>query len=482
MRKEMKPRHEMPRQPADLRAKNFKEVALGYTEEMAVEEAQRCLQCKTKQCVAGCPVRIDIPAFVKAAAEGNFAESARILKDKNSLPAICGRVCPQEEQCEKVCVLGKTPNGPVAIGRIERFIADWEAAQGAAPPPVVSRNGMQEYAVAVVGSGPASLTVASELAKMGYTVTMFEALHSPGGVLRYGIPEFRLPRDILDREIDYVRSLGVNLFTNVVIGRTVTIQQLFDEGFDAIFVGSGAGAPSFLKIPGENLNGVLSANEFLTRVNLMAAHRAEAPTPVRVPRKAAIIGAGNTAMDCARCALRIGAEEVMIVYRRSRAEAPARKEEIENAEEEGVKFMFLNNPLRFVGDENGWLKEMVCQKMELGEPDASGRRRPVPIPNSEFTMEVDTAIIAIGQTPNPLIRQTTEGLQTQSWGGIIIDEKTGATSIPGVYAGGDAVTGEATVITAMGAGKVASAAIDRYVREKHGLPVPEAETEPVEKT
>lgn len=469
MKKELKPRHPMPRQPAEIRRTNFEEVALGYTEEMAVAEAQRCLQCKTRLCVAGCPVEIDIPGFVKAVAERNFAEAARILKDKNSLPAICGRVCPQEEQCEKTCVLAKMGQ-PVAIGRIERFVADWEAEHGplSAPPPA-SRDGMERYAVAVVGSGPASLTVASELAKMGYSVTIFEALHMPGGVLRYGIPEFRLPRAILDREIEYVKSLGVSLITNVVIGRTITIQQLFDEGFDAVFVGSGAGAPSFLKIPGENLNGVLSANEFLTRVNLMAAHRTDSPTPVRVPRRAAVIGAGNTAMDCARCALRIGAEEVMIVYRRSRAEAPARKEEIENAEEEGVVFMFLNNPVRFIGDEKGWLKAMECQKMELGEPDDSGRRRPVPIPGSEFILEVDTAIIAIGQSPNPLIRQTTDGLKTQPWGGIIVDEKTGATSIPGVYAGGDAVTGEATVITAMGAGKIAAAAIDRYIREKHGL-------------
>ena len=469
MRKEIKPRQEMPRQPADVRRRNFEEVALGYSEEQAVAEAQRCLQCKTRLCISGCPVEIEIPGFLKLVAERDFAEAARLLKDKNSLPAICGRVCPQEEQCEKTCVLAKMGE-PVAIGRIERFVADWEAEHGGGAPSHPQRDGMSRYAVAVVGSGPASLTVASELAKMGYSVTIFEALHAAGGVLRYGIPEFRLPRKILDREIDYVKSLGVKLFTDIVIGRTVTIRQLFEEGFDAIFVGSGAGAPSFLKIPGENLIGVLSANEFLTRVNLMFAHRAEAPTPVRVPKRAAVIGAGNTAMDCARCALRIGAEEVMIVYRRSRAEAPARKEEIENAEEEGVKFMFLNNPIRFIGDENGWLKAMVCQKMELGEPDASGRRRPVPIPDSEFTIELDTAIIAIGQTPNPLIRQTTEGLKTQPWGGIIIDEKTGATSIPGVFAGGDAVTGEATVITAMGAGKVAAVAIDEYIRRKHNLP------------
>jgi len=461
----------MPHQPADVRRRNFEEVALGYTEEMARTEASRCLQCRNKACVEGCPVGIDIPGFIAKVAEGDYAEAARILKDKNSLPAICGRVCPQEEQCEKTCVLNKIGD-PVAIGRLERYVADWEAANVPAPAAKQpSKNGLGKYAVAVVGSGPASLTVAGELAKAGYSVTIFEALHAPGGVLRYGIPEFRLPREILDREIEYVKSLGVKLLTNVVIGRTITIQDLFDEGFEAVFVGSGAGAPSFLKIPGENLNGVFSANEFLTRVNLMTAHRDDAPTPVRIPKRAAIIGAGNTAMDCARCALRIGADEVMIVYRRSRAEAPARKEEIENAEEEGVKFLFLNNPLRFIGDENGWLKAMEVQKMELGEPDESGRRRPVPIPGSEYIIEVDTAIIAIGQTPNPLIRQTTEGLKTQPWGGIIINEETGETSIPGVYAGGDAVTGEATVITAMGAGKVAAAAIDKYIRQKNGLPV-----------
>ncbi len=473
MKKERAPRQPMPHQPAEVRRKNFEEVALGYTEDMAKTEASRCLQCRNKACVEGCPVGIDIPGFIAKVAEGDYAEAARILKDKNSLPAICGRVCPQEEQCEKMCVLGKVDE-PVAIGRLERFVADWEAANmpaTAVKPP--SKNGLNKYAVAVVGSGPASLTVAGELAKKGYSVTIFEALHSPGGVLRYGIPEFRLPREILDREIEYVKSLGVNLLTNVVIGRTITIQELFDEGFEAVFIGSGAGAPSFLKIPGENLNGVFSANEFLTRVNLMSAYRKDAPTPVRIPKRATIIGAGNTAMDCARCALRIGAEEVMIVYRRSRAEAPARKEEIENAEEEGVKFLFLNNPIRFIGDENGWLKAMEVQKMELGEPDSSGRRRPVPIPGSEYIIEVDTAIIAIGQTPNPLIRQTTAGLKTQPWGGIIVNEETGETSIPGVYAGGDAVTGEATVITAMGAGKVAAAAIDKYIREKHGLPIEE---------
>ena len=464
----------MPRQDPKARAGNFEEVALGYSEEQAVTEAERCLQCKVKRCVEGCPVEIEIPEFLKLVAERNFAEAARMLKEKNSLPAICGRVCPQEEQCEKTCVLAKTGE-PVAIGRIERFIADWEAEHGVATPPPTTGDGMRRFAVAVVGSGPASLTVSSELAKMGYSVTMFEALHMPGGVLRYGIPEFRLPRKILDREIEYVKSLGVKLLTNVVIGRTVTINQLFEQGFDAVFVGSGAGAPSFMKIPGENLNGVLSANEFLTRVNLMLAYRfPESTTPVRVPKRAAIIGAGNTAMDCARCALRIGGEEVMIVYRRSRAEAPARKEEIENAEEEGVKLMFLNNPVRFIGDDKGWLKAMEVQKMELGEPDSSGRRRPVPIPGSEFIMEVDTAIIAIGQAPNPLIRQTTEGLKTHPWGGIIIDEETGATSIPGVYAGGDAVTGEATVITAMGAGKKAARAIDRFIRDRHGLPTGEA--------
>jgi glutamate synthase (NADPH/NADH) small chain len=472
MKKEMKPRLAMPHQPAEERVQNFTEVALGYTQDNALEEAGRCLQCKARPCVKGCPVNIDIPEFVKMVAEGRFSEAASLVKKANSLPAICGRVCPQEEQCEQVCVLNKLGQ-PVAIGRLERFVADYQAAnsngkssQGAVPPP----TDVSQYSVAVVGSGPAGLTVAGELAKMGYSVTIFEALHKPGGVLRYGIPEFRLPRDILDREIDFVKSLGVRLLTNIVIGKTITIDQLLENGFEAVFVGSGAGAPAMMNIPGENLNGVLSANEFLTRVNLMRANRfPEYATPVRVPTKAAVIGAGNVAMDAARTSLRIGAKEVSIVYRRSRTEMPARAEEIENAIEEGVQLHLLTNPTRFIGNERGWLTGMECIQMELGEPDSSGRRRPIPVRDSEFVLEVDTAIVAIGQTPNPLIRMTTPGLKTQSWGGIITDPATGATSVPGVYSGGDAVTGAATVITAMGAGKAAAEGIDKYIREKHGL-------------
>lgn len=469
MKKEMKQRQPMPHQPAEERAGNFNEVALGYSEGNALEEASRCLQCKTRPCVSGCPVNIDIPAFVKMVADGKFTEAAAVVKKANSLPAICGRVCPQEEQCEKVCVLNKLGQA-VAIGRLERFVADYQAANNGTPKASVAPTEMSQYAVGVVGSGPAGLTVAGELAKMGYSVTIFEALHKPGGVLRYGIPEFRLPRDILDREIDFVKSLGVKLLTNIVIGKTITISQLLENGFDAVFVGSGAGAPMMMNIPGENLNGVLSANEFLTRVNLMRANRfPEYATPVRIPTKAAVIGAGNVAMDAARTSLRIGAKEVSIVYRRSKTEMPARAEEIENAIEEGVQLNLLTNPVSFVGNEQGWLTGMECIRMELGEPDASGRRRPVPIAHSEFVMEVDTAIVAIGQTPNPLIRMTTPGLETANWGGIITDPATGATSVPGLFSGGDAVTGAATVITAMGAGKAAAAAIDEFVRQKHGL-------------
>lgn len=487
----VKERAPMPHQPAEDRIKNFLEVALGYTEEVALNEAQRCLACKKKPCMAGCPVMVDIPEFVKLAAEGKWLESAASLKKTNSLPAICGRVCPQEEQCEKFCLLGKTGQ-PIAIGRIERFVADYEAAHASSTPKSGGNGGngknghhgdpeLAQYAVAIVGCGPAGLTVAGDLAKMGYSVTIFEALHDTGGVLRYGIPEFRLPRDILNREVEYVKSLGVKIRTNVVIGRTVKVEELLSGGFEAVFVGSGAGAPQMMNLPGENLNGVLSGNEWLTRINLMRAFRfPEYGTPLKRPKKVAVIGAGNTAMDCTRTALRVGAEEVTIVYRRSRTEMPARAEEIENAIEEGVKMRLLTNPIRFIGDENGWITSMECLQMELGEPDDSGRRRPVPIPGSEFILEVDKAIIAIGQSPNPLIRSTTDGLETQKWGGIIINEETGMTSLPGVFAGGDAVTGAATVITAMGAGKIAAAGIDRYIREKHHLPIPEPETKPAE--
>jgi glutamate synthase (NADPH/NADH) small chain len=473
MSKQIGVREEMPRQSPDVRRRNFQEVALGYSEEQAIREAQRCLQCKNKPCVSGCPVEIDIPAFIKLVAEGKFAEAAAEIKKKNALPAICGRVCPQEEQCEKTCVLARK-NQPIAIGRLERFVADWEAAHkdgsglctSTEKPPSSNKIGR----VAVVGSGPAGLTAAGELACRGYEVTVFEALHEPGGVLAYGIPEFRLPRTVLKREIDYVRSLGVEIKTNTIIGKVYTLRELLENGYDAVFIGTGAGLPQFLNIPGENLNGIYSANEFLTRVNLMKAYRyPEYATPVYVGKKVAVIGAGNVAMDAARCALRLGAEDVHIVYRRSRAEMPARAEEIENAEEEGVKFDILTAPVRFIGDENGFVKAMECIKMELGEPDASGRRSPIPIKGSEYIMDVDTVIIAIGQSPNPVVRQSEPDLKTTPWGGIIIDEETGETSIPGIYAGGDAVTGAATVITAMGAGKKAARAIDEYIRKKKGL-------------
>jgi len=459
----------MPQQAAVVRVKNFEEVALGYTEEMALEEAVRCLNCKKKPCVEGCPVNIDIPEFISCIAKKDYTGAANVIKRTNSLPAICGRVCPQEEQCEKLCVLGKKME-PVAIGRLERFAADFAAADGepeAVLPP--KHPELAKYHVAVVGCGPAGLTVAGDLAKEGYSVTIFEALHKTGGVLRYGIPEFRLPRTILDREVEYVRSLGVMIITDVIVGRTFKLEDLMQQGFDAVFIGSGAGAPKLLGIPGENLGGVYSGNEWLTRINLMRAHREEYATPIVVPKRAVIVGAGNTAMDCCRTALRIGAEEVHIVYRRSRAEMPARAEEIENAEHEGVKFQLLTNPKRFIGNEKGAVKAIECLKMELGEPDESGRRRPVTVPNSEFTIECDTVIVALGQNPNPLIRSTTEGLTVQTWGGIIIEPATGMTSLPGVFAGGDAVTGEATVISAMGAGKIAAAGIDNYIREKYKL-------------
>ena len=461
-------RNPMPQQDAAARVKNFTEVALGYTEEQAVDEAERCLSCKTKPCMAGCPVNIDIPAFVDLIKAKDYKGAAEELKKTNSLPAICGRVCPQEEQCEKLCVLGKKGEA-VAVGRLERFAADYEAAHSSgAETPKPENPELAKYNVAVVGSGPAGLTVAGDLAKKGYSVTIFEALHKTGGVLRYGIPEFRLPRDILDREVSYVETLGVKIITNMIVGRTFRVEDLLNNGFDAVFVGSGAGAPKLMGIPGENLGGVYSGNEWLTRINLMRAHHEDYATPIKIPKKACIIGAGNTAMDCARTAMRIGSEEVTIIYRRSRTEMPARAEEIENAEHEGVKLMLLTNPKQFIGDEKGSVKAIECLRMELGEPDASGRRRPVTVEGSEFIIECDTAIVALGQNPNPLIRTTTEGLKTESWGGIIIDAETGMTSIPGVFAGGDAVTGEATVISAMGAGKVAAEGIDKYIRESKG--------------
>jgi len=464
--REIKPRTPMPEQDPTVRAHNFDEVTLGYTAEMAVAEAKRCLGCKNRPCVRGCPVNIDIPVFVKYVADGDFRAAADFIRQANALAAVCGRVCPQESQCEKYCLLGKLGE-PTAIGRIERFVADWAAAHPSGNNGKVKQPRRGAARVAIIGGGPAGLTAAGDLAASGYRVTVFEALHELGGVLRYGIPEFRLPREILDREINHIRSMGVEFLTNAVAGRAFTVEQLLQNGFDAVFVGTGAGYPRFLKVPGEELNGVYASNEFLTRVNLMKARAFPAEgTPIKLPHNVAVIGAGNTAMDSARTSLRLGAEHVTIVYRRSRAEMPARAEELEHAEQEGVEFRLLTNPVAFLGDEKGWLKAMRCQKMELGEPDESGRRRPVPVPGSEFEIPVDTAIVAVGQSPNPLIRQTTEGLQVTKWGGIVVDEQTGATSIPGVYAGGDAVTGAATVITAMGAGRRAASAIDAYLKEK----------------
>ena len=452
-----------------IRRSNFQEVSQGYTTyEMAKGEAERCLNCKNMPCVSGCPVNVHIPDFIQCIKEGDLAKAYSIIRSTSSLPAICGRVCPQETQCESKCVRGiKTE--PVGIGRLERFVADWamkEENQAKLPADQVApKNGKR---VAIVGSGPAGLTCAGDLAKLGYDVTIFEALHTPGGVLVYGIPEFRLPKALVRREIATVEKLGVKIETNMVIGRMASLDELLEEeGFDAVFVGSGAGLPNFQKIPGENLNGVYSANEFLTRINLMKAYTFPAvDTPVRVGKRAAIIGGGNVAMDAARCAKRLGAEEVYIVYRRSEKEMPARVEEVHHAKEEGIIFKMLCNPVRIEGDENGNVTAMECVEMELGEPDASGRRRPMPKEGSEFTLEVDTVVVAIGNSPNPLIKNTTPGLETQKWGGIIADEETGKTSKAHVYAGGDAVTGAATVILAMGAGKKAAAAIHAELQGK----------------
>jgi glutamate synthase (NADPH/NADH) small chain len=463
-----KRKHETPMAKQDVleRIHNFYEVALGYTEEEAVQEAQRCLQCPNPHCVEGCPVEIDIPAFIKEIREGNFLAAGVKLKEKNSLPAICGRVCPQENQCQMLCVLGKMGD-PVAIGRLERFAADYERMKGVTVPP--KQESSVKGKVAIVGSGPAGLTAAADLVKLGYEVVMFEALHSAGGVLMYGIPEFRMPKKVVQAEVDYIKKLGVEVKTNYMIGRIFTIDELFESGFDAVFVGSGAGLPRFMRIPGENLGGVYSANEFLIRVNLMKAYLfPEYDTPIRLGRKVAVIGGGNVAMDSARSALRLGAEEVLIVYRRSKEELPARHEEAENAEAEGIKFMFLTNPARFLGDESGWVKGIECIKMRLGEPDESGRRRPLPIEGSEFIMDVDTVVIAIGQTPNPIIQRTTKGLETTRWGTIVAKDETGETTKKGVYAGGDVVSGAATVISAMGAGKRAARSIHKYIMSKKG--------------
>ncbi len=459
------PRTPMPEQDPKVRARNFDEVPLGYTPEMAQREASRCLQCKKPACRKGCPVQIFIPEFIAEIVKGDFQKAVDILKEKNSLPAVCGRVCPQETQCESYCIVGKKGE-PVAIGRLERFAADWERAQGEVKiPEIPPKTGKK---VAVIGSGPAGLTVAGDLIRKGHDVTVFEALHKPGGVLVYGIPEFRLPKAIVEAEVDYLRKLGVKFVTNFVVGKIRTVKELMEEdGFDAVFVGTGAGLPRFMGIPGENLNGVYSANEYLTRSNLMKAYRfPEYDTPIVRARRVAILGGGNVAMDAARTALRLGAERSIIVYRRGREEMPARAEEIHHAEEEGVEFQLLTNPVRILGDDNGWVRGMECVRMRLGEPDESGRRRPEPIPGSEFELEVDAVVVAIGNSPNPLIPNTTPDIQTTRRGTIVADEATGATTMPGVYAGGDVVTGAATVILAMGAGRKAADAIHEYLTSK----------------
>ena len=453
------------RQPQE-RVKSFDEVALGYTEEEALEEANRCLQCRNPSCVKGCPVEVDIPGFIKKIKEGKFLEAAKLIKENNPLPAVCGRVCPQEDQCEKSCVLSRK-GAPVAIGRLERFVADHEARKNdPAPPSSKSSRGRK---VAVIGSGPASLVCASELSKKGYSVTIFESLHVPGGVLVYGIPEFRLPKEIVKREIDYIKSSGVKIVTNFFVGRTRRVDELMNEdGYEAVFIGTGAGLPRFMHIPGENLLGIYSANEFLTRMNLMKAYKfPEYDTPVKVGKKVGVIGGGNVAMDSARVALRAGAKKVSILYRRTRNEMPARIEEIENAEEEGIEFVFLVAPVEYIGDEDGWVRKARLIRMRLGEPDSSGRRRPIPIEGSEFEMPLDTVVVAIGQVPSPLIARTTSGLKIDPVRGtILVNEKTGATTKVGVFAGGDVTTGAATVISAAGAGKRAAKYIDYYLKNK----------------
>jgi len=459
-------RNPMPEQEPSVRAKNFNEVTLGYTPELAQAEAERCLQCKTAPCRKGCPVEIDIPAFIKQIKDGDLESAIAKINEANGLPAVCGRVCPQEEQCEKYCVLAKKGES-VAIGRLERYAADTARAKGQTITSLEYAADAQK--VAIVGSGPAGLSAASDLAKMGYKVTMFEALHLPGGVLMYGIPEFRLPKDeVVQAEINNLRKLGVEVVVNAVIGSTFTVDELLEEeGFDAVFIGTGAGLPYFMDVPGENLNGVYSANEFLTRCNLMKAYQfPKSGTPIHVGKRVAVVGGGNVAMDGARTALRLGAEHVSIVYRRSEKELPARLEEVHHAKEEGIHFQLLTAPTAVLGNKEGWVTGLQCVRMELGEPDASGRRRPVEVPNSEFVLDVDTVIIAIGQGPNPLVQSTTKGLETNKKGNINADAETGATSKPGVFAGGDIVTGAATVILAMGAGKKAAVAIDKYLQEK----------------
>ena len=450
----------MPHQPADVRNKNFEEVALGYTPEQAMDEAERCLNCKHKPCMNGCPVMVHIPEFISKVKEGDFEGAYQIISQSSSLPAVCGRVCPQETQCEKYCVRG-IKGEPVAIGRLERFVADYHNANCKEKAIKPESNGIK---VAVIGSGPSGLTCAGDLAKKGYEVTVFEAFHLAGGVLVYGIPEFRLPKSIVQKEIDTLKDLGVKIETNMVIGKVLSIDELVKEyDFKAVFVGSGAGLPKFMNIPGENLNGVYSANEFLTRINLMKAYKDDATTPIKRGKKVVVVGGGNVAMDAARCAKRLGGD-VHIVYRRTLNELPARKEEVEHAMEEGIIFDLLTNPVKINGDENGWVSSITCVKMELSEPDASGRARPVEIKGSDFEIEADVVIMALGTSPNPLIKSTTEGLEVNKHGGIITDEN-GLTSVKAVYAGGDAVTGAATVILAMGAGKTAAKAIDEYLNK-----------------
>lgn len=454
-------KNEMPSQEPSVRNRNYEEVALGYSEEIAVLEAERCLNCRNMPCVSGCPVNIKIPSFIKKIADRDYEGAYRIIAESSSLPAVCGRVCPQESQCEAKCVRG-VKGEPVGIGRLERFAADWHNAHSEEAVVKPESNG---HKIAVIGSGPSGLTCAGDLAKLGYEVTIFEALHTAGGVLVYGIPEFRLPKAIVKKEIDTLCQLGVRIETNVVIGKALSIDELFEDGFEAVYIGTGAGLPKFMGIPGENLNGVYSANEFLTRINLMKAYREGADTPVMHAKKVAVVGGGNVAMDAARCAKRLGADEVYIVYRRGEEELPARREEVEHAREEGIIFRLLTNPVEIISDENSFVAGIRCVEMGLGEPDASGRRRPVEIEGSEFTIDVDSVIMSIGTSPNPLIKSTTKGLEIQKWGGIIADEN-GLTSRTAVYAGGDAVTGAATVILAMGAGKTAAAAIDEYIRTK----------------
>ena len=459
------PRQAMPEQTAQARVQNFNEVPFGYTPELAQQEAKRCLQCKVPKCQEGCPVNVKIPDFIKLIEEGDFIGAALKLKEDNALPAICGRVCPQETQCEQLCVRAKKGES-VAVGRLERFAADYEREKGNVHIP--AKPAQKNKKVAIIGAGPAGLTCAGDLVKTGYDVTIFEALHKGGGVLVYGIPEFRLPKDIVQAEIDYLKALGVKINPNYVIGKIKTIDDLRKEGFDAFFVGTGAGLPMFMGIPGEELNGVYSANEYLTRSNLMKAYTfPEYDTPIARGKNVAVVGGGNVAMDSVRTALRLGAENAYIIYRRSSEEMPARLEEIHHAEQEGVQFKLLTNPIRYIGDEKGWVKQVECLRMELGEPDESGRRRPVVIPNSEYKIDIDTVVVAIGNSPNPLIPQTTPGLKLGRKGTIVADEETGQTSLDGIFAGGDIVTGAATVILAMGAGKKAAQAIDKYLADKN---------------